>query len=267
MSNFSVAVPTRNRLNRVETFVKTFLRTTPNDNRPELLFIHDAPEELDSVYYTSGLPNTSTLVFSEKSGLTKLWNQCILKSNKEWVLVCNDDAIFKDGWYEYLNEAIDSNEYLQINILHYGGFCINRRMILKNGWFDERFRGGGFEDIDWQVRISESHLQMFVDISEDFKLVDHGKFQDGTNWLGENNELHMQEKWNKDYKDWMWQKNHNFDCKKRPDRRHKITPAFRELPEIDWYPETTLMWEKYYGVDSRLQEINNKVGDGQEIYI
>ena len=58
-------------------------------------------------------------------------------------------------------------------MLHYGGFCINRRMILKNGWFDERFRGGGFEDIDWQVRISESHLQMFVDISEDFKLVDH----------------------------------------------------------------------------------------------
>lgn len=252
MVAFSVAVPTRHRQSRVERFVESFLQTTPEDNQPELLFIHDAPEDFGSVNYTSRLKNTSTLVFSEKSSLARLWNQCIIKSNKEWVLVCNDDTIFKDGWYEYLNEAIDSNEFLQINILHYGGFCINRRMILKNGWFDERFRGGGFEDIDWQVRISESHLQMFVDISKDFKLVDHGKFSDGTDWLGENNHIHIEEKWRKSHLDWM---------------RGAPSPSFRQLPEIDWYPEIASMWSQYYNEDSNLEKINTKVNNNKEIYI
>ena len=260
---FTVAIPTRHRLNRVQSFVETFTKTTPDDDRPELLFIHDAPEEFDSVIYTSQLPNAKTLVFSEKSSLTRLWNKCQIYSETEWVLVCNDDAIFKDGWYEYLTETIKSNKYLQINLLHYGGFCLNRRMILKNGWHDERFKGGGYEDIDWQVRLKESNLRDLLDYSQDFKFIDHGKFDDGTNWDGKNNHFHMQEKWRKNYKHW--------DSPVTTARRGKKfvfhTPCFRQMPELDWYPEITKMWSKHYGVESRLQEINSYVNNEKEINI
>ena len=252
MSNFCIAVPTRNRLSRVQRFVETFLQTTEEGNRPEMLFIHDSPTSDDSVNYTSKLPHTNTLVFSEKSGLTKLWNQCIIKSNKEWVLVCNDDAIFKNGWYEHLTEQINSGKFLQINLLHYGGFCIHRKMILRNGWFDENFKGGGFEDIDWQLRLSESDSDHFLERSKDFILLDHGKFYDGTNWLGENNHHYIEQKWNKSHKSWLSQ---------------KIEPSFRQLPEIDWYPRTTAMWSKYYGEESQIPQINKRVNNGEPVSV
>jgi SAM-dependent methyltransferase len=252
MSSFCIAVPTRNRLNRVQRFVDSLVKTTKKDNRPELLFIHDSPTSNDSVNYTSKLPNTSTLVFSEKNGLTKLWNQCIIKSNEEWVLVCNDDAVFKNGWYEYLTEQINSGKFLQINLLHYGGFCIHRKMILRNGWFDENFKGGGYEDVDWQVRVTESDSNYLLDYSKDFTLLDHGKFDDGTNWLEKNNRHYMEQKWNKNHKSWL---------------KQKIEPSFRKLPEIDWYPRITAMWSKYYGEESQIPQINKGINTGKPLFV
>ena len=74
------------------------------------------------------------------------------------MLICNDDGGFQKGWLEYLEKQIATGSFLQINLLHYGGMCIHKSLIPQIGWFDERFHGGGYEDIDWQLRISEAGL-------------------------------------------------------------------------------------------------------------
>jgi glycosyltransferase involved in cell wall biosynthesis len=242
----SVAVPTRHRLPKLQKFVDSFIRTTTEENRPHLLIVSDAPEASDpTIEYArslhASLPRFDYIRNHHKKGLATLWNQCIYTSPTDWTLVCNDDAVFQDGWLAWLTEQISSGKYLQVNLLHYGGFCISKRMILKNGWFDERFRGGGFEDNDWQLRVYEGGLYSSVyNWPIDWKYMLHEKVNDGNNWRDENNYDWMAEKWGKNC---CWG-----------------TPAFRQRPEIDWHPFYTSLYERTYGETSRLAKINSWVG-------
>lgn len=249
----TVAVPTRDRFSRLERFINSFDDTTDrNKTNFQFFVVHDSPTQSESVRFTHRLmehrPYFNHIVMKNKSSLAELWNYCIAFSDTDWVLVCNDDAVFKPGWHEYLIDKIREGNHLQINLLHYGGFCIHKKMILRNGWFDERFRGGGFEDNDWQLRLYEGNLKGLVDISHDFKLMDHLKYSDGTNWLGVNNESWILKKWGRNSL-WNWR-----------------IPSFRKEGEIDWHPAFTKRYEDKYQESSQIRTINERVGSQREIY-
>ena len=236
----SVAVPTRHRPEIHRRFVETFYESLIDSNvepknEPHLLTIYDAPSKLSSGvdgYYSK------EVTFHDKSSLTELWNQCIILSPTDWVLICNDDIEFRPGWLEYLEETIDTGLYDLIHLFHYGAMCIHKSLILKIGWFDERFRGGGFEDNDYQLRIYEADLKDRVDRSHDFirregnreigHYVDHTKYiHRGEGWQGCNNAEWIKEKWTTNL-DW---------------RR----PAFRRSREEDWHPTITRKYEDRFG--------------------
>lgn len=245
--NISVACPTRHRPVIIAKYLESFYKTTNDSNRPFMTIIHDSPiggtsndavQNIDNMAHED-YKNFRSVFIPEKSSLTELWNLSIILSPTDWALICNDDIIFKDGWLEYLEEKILENKYLIINLFNYGAMAIHKRAILRLGWFDERFRGGGFEDNDYQLRISEANFKGYVDRSHDIVcrtrsgkeigiFIDHlrDEYKVGEYWKGENNFEFCSQKWRN-------------NCNWR-------RPAFRMLDEPDWHPTYTAKYEKKF---------------------
>jgi glycosyltransferase involved in cell wall biosynthesis len=267
--NISIAFPTRNRLNKVNRFLESIVRTTHQNNRPFILAVSDSPPNaiepsyLIQMFLFGGLREFNVIANLTKKGLAALWNDCVINSPTDWVLICNDDIVLKPGWMEFLENQISSQKYEQIIIAHYGGMCLHKSLILKMGWFDENFLGGGFEDIDWQLRLSEGGLKELVDISSDFTgstvidrprgwchdfgpFAEHFKINEiiegkTTGWNGENNEEYMKLKWGRqEVTDWK-------------------SPSVRKIKEIDWHPFYTKHYEKRFSRPaSFIKELNSK---------
>lgn len=276
--DISVAVGTRHRYKCLKKFVKSFVDTTNRITRPHLNILHDAPDineglddsrkELDNmwegdnktIWAPYGPSELGQTILPSKSSLTELWNWCIMLAPTDWVLICNDDVTFNPGWVEYLEKQIATDKYDMIHLFHYGGMCIHKRLILKCGWFDENFRGGGFEDIDYQLRISEAGLKDRVDRSHDF-IRREGKIEVGhfmnhhrdvkTNgsWSGENNAEWMCQKWGR---------------KSQEDYR---LPSFRKEWEQNWHPAYTRKYEEKYGIEIQFPYIGPLfINSKKEIY-
>lgn len=255
-TNITVAVVTRDRPDELEDFMASFHETTTSFDgamplRPYFLVIHDAPTNTYSKYHTRSTMAKRRIMgrvrdTGIKQSLTQLWNQCILLAPTDWVLICGDDAVFLDGWLEFLMARIDEG-YLQIGMAHFGGFALHKSLILDIGWHDERFRGGGFEDVDWQIRIAEAGLKHKFDQANNFRYLRHDRLKykhDGIgHWSGENCEPWFKEKWG------------------RTDVWSTEQFNLRNAAEIDWHPAATRLYEERYGRKSRLAEINTKVGN------
>lgn len=243
--NVSVAVPTRHRIALINRFVETFHDNTPSRGnvRPYLTIMYDSPSAPGSSELRFDYPLKTKLqeiTVWKKSSLTELWNLGIMTAPTDWVLLCNDDIVFKPGWLEYLEEQIASGKYLQINLGHYGAFCVHKSLILKVGWHDERYRGGGYEDIDWQLRLYEAGLKDKVDNSHTFyenkpghdvgHFIDHLKPVGVEGWQGENNQKWICQKW----------------ARPRPANWNDY-PSRRVERVIDWHPMYTNEYVRKFG--------------------
>lgn len=93
------------------------------------------------------------LEFNEPQGLSKLWNQIIIHSSKEKILLLNDDVkISKSLQYEILQGPIKGSDLAVIN-RSWSHFLISKSIIRLVGWFDERLKQIGGEDDDYLVRL------------------------------------------------------------------------------------------------------------------
>jgi len=211
------------------------------------LAINDAPDTLHEVNEIKGLLRVDGgVIYSPtKSSLTELWNYCLIFAPTDWVLICNDDAVFKPGWLDHLEKQIASGKYWQVNLLHYGGMCLHKSMVLRLGWFDETFRGGGYEDIDWQLRIKESGIKGQIEQKHNWKFMDH-HVTTTKKWRGLNNSQWISEKWGR-AGNWK-------------------LPSYRKRPEVDWHPTYTKKYEQKFGLKSRIPEINKMVDSGKAIH-
>jgi hypothetical protein len=128
-------------------------------------------------------------------------------------------------------------------------------MMLEVGFFDERYRHGGWEDLDYMTRISEAGLKDKVDTSHDFirregdveigHFVNHHKYQyklDG--WHGDN------EPW--------------FRAKWAGGRK----PTIRTVGEIDWHPSHTAKFASLFNMRPRWHGIvADSINTGRLIYV
>lgn len=96
---------------------------------------------------------STVLSFDEHHGLTHCWNQLVLNSQAEKVLVLNDDLVLSRLFVWFLNAQINFYDSAVIN-KSWSHFFISKSTIKKVGWFDERFIGMGSEDADYALRMA-----------------------------------------------------------------------------------------------------------------
>lgn len=84
--------------------------------------------------------------YSKFTSLSKLWNRGIQNCTNTKVLMLNDDVLIKDGFLDFI-QSIDLEDIILINGI-FSHFLINKNFLNSINWFDERFLGVGWEDID-----------------------------------------------------------------------------------------------------------------------
>ncbi len=102
--------------------------------------------------YLSQKKNTFPLVYPEFRSLSKLWNNILVHSSNEHVLVLNDDISIEDSsFFDILMQNLKPNSF-KING-SWSHIMLNRNQIERMGWFDERLLGIGEEDGDMEWRL------------------------------------------------------------------------------------------------------------------
>lgn len=252
--HLSVAVYTRHRPHILNPFLGSFMATRrSNPDPPVLTILHDAPKSMysdEAVKMADDCASRYTfirsIVIPNKSGCARMINLSVATAPTDWVLVCNDDITFKPGWQEYLEEKIKESKHFIVTLFSYGAFLIHKSMMLRVGWWDERFLAGGFEDNDYQLRISEAGLKHLVDTSHDFikrdgdvevgHFVNHTKYvwKDVNGWEGPPNHYWFEQKWG------------HTDFGR---------PCLRRVPEIDWHPYETVAYSNRYNMPRQWSDV------------
>ncbi len=129
--------------------------------------------------FVSRYKNIKWFKYDYGQSLSKMWNQCIINSSNDKVLILNDDVLITKCFRKQLDN-IDSKFNNCITILNgsWSHFFITKKIIDYVGWFDERLPGVGNEDWDYEIRsiiknipvlsISTNSIVNLVIITKDF---------------------------------------------------------------------------------------------------
>ncbi len=58
-------------------------------------------------------PHVKFIYSEENVGLTKAWNQGIIQSETDWVLLTCDDMLFDKDWFDVLNSILNEKPHLE----------------------------------------------------------------------------------------------------------------------------------------------------------
>jgi hypothetical protein len=93
-----------------------------------------------------------TFILHDKPvGLTRLWNELLSQGNCKTTLVLNDDLKIYP-WFRAWIEKRQWNPSITLINGSWSHFFLNKEVLNYVGWFDENFRGIGFEDMDYTAR-------------------------------------------------------------------------------------------------------------------
>jgi hypothetical protein len=105
-------------------------------------------------------------VWTEFRSLAKLWNNCILNSRKEFILILNDDVkINNQQLFDEVQTEINKGTQLFTINNGFSHFTISKNIATKLGFFDERFLGVGNEDTEMYIRYKQIFKQEISTIS------------------------------------------------------------------------------------------------------
>jgi hypothetical protein len=90
--------------------------------------------------------------FPEIRSLSKMWNNGILNSTSENILILNDDLLWSQNLLEELHTNIKFTDTILLLNNSFSHFVLNRNFIYNFGFFDEKFMGFGWEDSDFCER-------------------------------------------------------------------------------------------------------------------
>ena len=103
-------------------------------------------------------PRVFATFYPEFRSLAKIWNNLLMNSSNEHMLLLNDDVFITKDFWEPLEESIKKTNGKSFKInSNWGHVFLNREEIDKANWFDERLLGVGGEDGDMEWR----YLQKF----------------------------------------------------------------------------------------------------------
>ena len=154
ISNLTIVIVSYYRGDRLRKCLDT-LKLAPNiivwDNNTT----GDELKKIQSI--EKDFPNVKFIYSEENVGLTKAWNQGIIQSQTDWVLLTCDDMLFDEDWFEVLTKIIQEKPHLeQIHLNAWNAIAIHKKTIVRMGWWDERYRYyPSMEDDDWYLRTVE----------------------------------------------------------------------------------------------------------------
>ena len=105
--------------------------------------------------------NVFPVFFVETRGLSKLWNTAIIMSEVNDILILNDDiSINTNEIFEKTISHINSTIYSGLTKINgsFSHLIVNKPMLDKIGYFDERLLGFGEEDGDITYRLGKEKI-------------------------------------------------------------------------------------------------------------
>lgn len=100
-----------------------------------------------------GYKNVDFITYDTGQSLSKLWNQLIINSKTDKTFIFNDDIKIASSFRIQLESSEILNESCGLINASWSHFLMSKEIIQKNGWFDERFPGVGYEDQDYEIRL------------------------------------------------------------------------------------------------------------------
>lgn len=88
---------------------------------------------------------------------SKLVNDCITSSKHETIIICNEKARPTPQAVEKILVML-SEGWGIVALFRFGFFGFKKDLIRRIGFFDERFIGGGYEDVDFARRLKEANI-------------------------------------------------------------------------------------------------------------
>lgn len=91
--------------------------------------------------------------YNQHQSLSKCWNQLLINSKADKVLILNDDLKISRLFKFFINLQANLYDTAVIN-RSWSHFFVSKDTIKRVGWFDERFLGMGSEDADYALRLA-----------------------------------------------------------------------------------------------------------------
>jgi hypothetical protein len=117
--------------------------------------------------------NVSPIFYQQMRGCAKMWNDLIIHSPTEHILICNDDIriLNIEKLIKNCDDMSKNHNFFTINncMSH---FVISKKFAIEIGWFDERFLGFGHEDGDMIWRYYKKYNKKIPTYFDD-SIVDH----------------------------------------------------------------------------------------------
>jgi hypothetical protein len=183
-------------------------------------------------------------------GLSKMWNNIVVNSSNNNIIICNDDISIKSGFIKEIEKVIsDNNTSFRING-SFSHFVVSREEVFRVGFFDERLIGLGEEDGDWCFRF-ERYYQKHLPSYNTHNMISYSMNKDSelaTDEVTPCNSKYV--RWNSD---WIFQNKYDpnneelgisqgFPADGRGGMFGKPV-AMRECEEINFYPTEEFFWK------------------------
>ncbi len=104
--------------------------------------------------------NVNFITYHKGQSLSKLWNQLIISSKTNKTFIFNDDIKIAATFRNQLEKSAILKEKCALINSSWSHFLISKEIIKFNGWFDERFPGVGYEDQDYEIRLTLNGIKI-----------------------------------------------------------------------------------------------------------
>ena len=103
--------------------------------------------------FLSEYENINPQFYSYFASNSKMWNRGIQNTTNNMVCVLSDDIEISEGFFDFIEERINfaTNSYFIFNNV-FCYFLIDKSYLAKMNWFDERYLGIGWEDLEFVSR-------------------------------------------------------------------------------------------------------------------
>ena len=145
-----------------EPLIKKLVSVFPD--KEILVIVNGHPDRTLQISYLSKateflneFKNVRYLTYDQHQSLSKCWNQLVILSKTEKILIMNDDTQVTELFRQEFESKLSDKDFSTLNV-SWSHFLISKSIIKKVGWFDERLLGVGHEDADYAMRMCMARI-------------------------------------------------------------------------------------------------------------